>query len=318
MALDILHTWGPDNVGQLLVSTHEKRGKKEVADAIFNRIPTFEYLNSKGKIALDGGASIVLALEVARNTTAKFYDGYDLLDVTAQDNHTAAQFRWKQAAASVSISGREANIQNRGESALMNLLNMKQKNAERSLRDVINQKLHGAANTAKDIQSLVTLIDATSTIGDINSTANTYWQAAVKAGGVFASQGVADWRNEYNTLKNRQANPDMIITTQLLFEAYEATMTPQIRYTPMSTGDARFKDLEFAGSKVRFDDQCAAGVSYFLDSDSITLFVSENVNFIYNDFVRPPDQDAKVAQFLVGLELATSNRRLLGKVTGQS
>lgn len=316
--LDILHTWGPDNVGQLLVSTHEKRGKKEVADAIFNRIPTFEYLNTKGKVMLDGGASIVMPLEVARNTTAKFYDGYDLLDVTAQDNHTAAQYKWKQAAASVSISGREANIQNRGESALMNLLNMKQKNAERSLRDIINQKLHGAANTAKDIQSLVTLIDATSTIGDINSTANTYWQASVKAGGVFASQGVADWRNLYNTLKNRQGNPDMIITTQLMFEAYEATMAPQIRYTSLGVGDARFRDLEFSGSKVRFDDQCAAGVSYFLDSDAIQLFVSENVNFIYNDFVRPPDQDAKVAQFLVGLELATSNRRLLGKVTGQS
>jgi hypothetical protein len=59
-------------------------------------------------------------------------------------------------------------------------------------------------------------------------------------------------------------------------------------------------------------------VSYFLDSDALHLLIAENVNFIYNDFVRPPDQDAKVAQFLVGLELATSNRRVLGKVTGQS
>lgn len=318
MALDTLHTWGPDYVSQLLVSTHAKRPKKDVANAIFNRIPTFEYLNSKGKVMIDGGSSIVVPLEIARNTTAKFYDGYDLLDVTAQDNHTAAQYKWKQAYASVSISGREANIQNRGEAALMNLLEMKQKNAERSLRDAINQKLHGASNTAKEIQSLVTLIDATSTIGDINSTANSYWQSSVKTGGVFASQGVADWRNLYNTLKNRQGNPDMIITTQTVFEAYEATMAPQIRYTPMSTGDSRFRDLEFAGAKVRFDDQCASGVSYFLDSDAIHLYISENVNFTYNDFVRPPDQDAKTAQFLVGLELATSNRRVLGKVTSQS
>ncbi len=318
MALDLLHTWGPDNVGQLLVSTHEKRGKKEVANAVFNRIPTFEYLNTKGKIMLDGGASIVLPLEVAKNSTGKFYDGYDLLDVTAQDNHTAAQFKWKQGAASVSISGREANIQNRGESALMNLLNMKQNNAERTLRDLINQKLHGASNTAKEISSLVTLIDATSTIGDINSTSNTYWQSLVTSGGVFAAQGVADWRHTYNSLKNRQGNPDMFITTQSIFESYEATMTPQIRYTNMETADARFRDLEFSGAKVRFDDQCASGVTYILDSDAIVLFVNENVNFIYNDFVRPPDQDAKVAQFLVGLELTTSNRRLLGKITGQS
>ncbi len=318
MSLDTLFTWGPDNVGQLLVSTHEKRAKKDVANAIFNRIPTLEYLNSKGRIMVDGGSSIVTPLEVASNTTAAFYDGYGLLTTTAQDNHTAAQYKWKQAAVSVSISGREANIQNRGEAALMNLLEMKQKNAERSLRNLINQKLHGAANASAEITSLVTLIDATSTIGDINSTANSYWQSSVKSGGVFAAQGVADWRNLYNTLKNRQGNPDMIITTQTMFEAYEATMAPQIRYTSLDTADVKFRDLEFAGAKVRFDDQAASGVSYFLDSDAIHLFVSSGVNFIYNDFVRPPDQDAKVAQFLVGLELGTSNRRVLGKVTGQS
>jgi hypothetical protein len=316
--MDTLFTWGPDNVGQLLTSTHEKRGKKEIADAVFNRIPTFEYLNRKGKIMLSGGASIVVGLEVASNTTAKFYDGYDLLDVTAQDNHTTAQYKWKQAAASVSISGRETDMQNRGDAVIHNLLKMKQDNAEKTLRNLINQKIHGASNTAKEIQSLVTLIDATSTIGDINSTANTYWQAEVKTGGVFAAQGIADWRNLYNTLKNRQGNPDMLITTQTIFESYEATMTPQIRYESMTTGDARFKDLAFAGAAVRFDDQCASGVTYFLDSDALQLYVHENRNFVYNGFVRPPDQDAKVSQFLVGLEVATSNRRLLGKVTTQS
>lgn len=317
MALDLLHSWGPDNVAQLLVSTLEKRPKKEVANAIFNAIPTFEYLNSKGRVMLDGGASIVVPLEVGSNSTAKFFDGYDILDVTAQDNHTAAQYKWKQAYASVSISGREVS-QNRGESQIMNLLMLKQKNAEKSLRNMINQKLHGASNTAIEPISLVTLIDATSTIGEINSTANSYWQSLVSTGGVFASTGVATWRTHYNTLKNRGANPDMIITTQTVHEAYEATMAPQIRYTSLGMGDTKFRDLEFAGAKVRFDDQCASGVSYFLDSDSLHLYINESVNFKYNEFVRPPDQDAKVAQFLVELAVATSNRRNLGKVTSQS
>ena len=318
MALDTLHSWGPANVTQLLTSTLEKRPKKEVADAIFNRIPTFEYLNSKGKIMLDGGASIVVPLETATNSTAKFYDGYDTLDTSAQDNHTSGQYTWKQGAVSVAISGREADIQNRGESALINLLMMKQKNAERSLTNVINQKLHSSSNLSKEITSLVTMIDATSTIGEINSTTFSYWQSQTTTGGVFSNQGVADWRAMYNTLKNEGGNPDMIITTQTVHQAYEATMTPQIRYTSMGTGDTKFRDLEFAGSSVRFDDQCASGVSYFLDSDVLHLYVNENRNFVYNEFVRPPDQDAKVAQFLVGLELATTNRRRLGIVDTQT
>lgn len=316
---DKLQTWGPDYVGELLVSTLEKRPKKDVADAVFNEIPTLEYLNSKGRILTDGGASIVMNLEVAKGF-AHFYNGYGILDTRAQDNHTAAQFKWKQASAPVSISGRQV-AQNKGESALMNLVTMKQKNAEKGLRDMLNQTLHAtSAATSDDITPLATMIDATSTIGDINSTANSYWQSLVTSGGVFASTGIANWRTTYNTLRNiRGARPDMIITTQTVFEAYEATMLPQVRYDGVAqTADAKFRDLAFAGARVRMDEQCASGVSYFLDSDVIHLVINENVNFQYNDFVRPPDQDAKVAQFLVMLELTTSNRRRLGKVTGQS
>lgn len=315
---DLLHTWGPANVGELLASTNEKRIKKEVADAVFNRIPTLEYLNSKGKMMVDGGAALLVDLEVASNSTAAFYSGYDVIDTTPQDNHTTAQYEWKQAAASVTISGRQSDIQNTGESSVHKLLDKKQRNAEKTLRNIVNAKIHASGNSSKEVLSLRTLIDATSTIGDINSTSNSYWQSEVKAGGEFASQGVADWRNIYNTLKNKQGNPDMIITTQTIFEAYEATMTPQIRYSKDETGNIKFKDLEFAGAMVRFDDQCESGVSYFLDSDVLNLVIHNNRNFIYNTPVRPPGQDAVEMEYLVALALTTSNRRLLGKVTGQS
>ncbi len=315
---DQIFTWGPANVGSLLATTMSKRPRKEAGDAVFNKIPTFEYLNTKGRVMLDGGATIVVPLEVSKNAGAAFYDGYDILGTSPVDHLTAGQYQWKLASVPVSISGKETDIQNRGESAVINLLTSKQKNAEKSLRDLINQKLHGASNGTKDVRSLATLIDATSTVGDINSTTNSYWQSNVTTGGVFASIGIATWRTMYNTLRNRGGNPDMIITTQTVHEAYEATMSPQIRYTSLETGETKFKDLEFAGAKVRFDDQCASGVSYFLDSDVIQLYVHENRNFTLNDFVRPPDQDAVVAQYLVALELATSNRRLLGKVTTQS
>lgn len=315
---DLLFTWGPDYVANLLASTNSKRPKKDAQDAVFNKIPTLEYLNSKGKVMLDGGASIIVPLEVASNDNAGFYAGYDPLPITPTEHLTAAQYTWKQAQSPVTISGREADIQNRGESAMINLVSSKQRNTEKSLKNVINQKLHSASNASKEITSLRTLIDATSTIGDINSTNNSYWQSLVTTGGVFASTGVANWRTHVNTLKLRGGNPDMAITTQTIHEAYEATMTPQIRYTSLDKGDTRFKDIEFGSTMIRFDDQCQSGVTYFLDSDILSLYVHENRNFTYNEFVRPPDQDAKVSQYLVALELGTSNRRLLGKVTTQS
>lgn len=315
---DTIFTYGPSNIGNLLATTASKRPKKELADAVFNEIPTFEWLNRKGKVTVDGGATILLNLEIAKNDQAGFYSGYDILSTSPVEFATTAQFTWKQAYAPVAISGREANIQNRGEAALVNLLDAKQRNAEKSLKDKINQKLHGASNTAKEITSLVKLVDATSTVGDINSTSATYWQSKLKTGGVFATQGIADWRNEKNGLQIQGGHTDLILTTQVIHEAYEATMLPQIRFTDLGTGNVKFGDLKFGNAMVRFDEQCTSGVSYFLDSDHVILYVAEGVNFIYNDPVRPPEQDAKVMDYLVALELATDNRRTLGKVTGQS
>lgn len=315
---DTIFTYGPANVANLLTTTNSKRPRKEAMDAVFNKIPTFEYLNSKGRIMLDGGATVLVPLEVAKNSNAGFYDGLESLPTTDIPFMTTAQYAWKQAQCPVVISGRETEIQNRGESAIINLVTAKQKNAEKSLRDLINRKLHSASNASDEITSLRTLIDATSSIGDINSTTYSYWQGLVTTGSTFAATGVANWRTTYNTLKNRGGNPDMIITTQTIHELYESTMSPQIRYTSLETGETKFKDLEFAGSKVRFDDQCESGVSYFLDSDVLHLYVHENRNFKFDEFVKPPDQDGRVSHFLVALALGTSNRRLLGKVTSQS
>ena len=240
---DTIFTYGPDNVAELLATTMSKRPKKEIANAIFDKIPTFEYLNTKARVTVDGGATLLVDLEIATNTGAKFYSGYDTLDTSAQDNHTTAQYIWKQASAPVTISGRQARVQNSGSSRIHSLLQAKQNNAIKSLRDVINVKMHAASPVSNDISSLVTLIDATSTIGDINSTNAAYWQSLVTSGGVFAAQGVADWRTTYNTQKNKGANPDMIITTQTMHEAYEATMAPQIRYQSLDKGETKFKDL---------------------------------------------------------------------------
>jgi hypothetical protein len=315
---ELLFTYGPANIGNLLATTASKRDKKELADAVFNEIPTFEYLNKKGKVSVDGGATILLNLEVAKNDQAGFYSGYDILSTAPVEFATTAQYQWKQAYAPVSISGRESDIQNRGEAALINLLDAKQRNAEKSLRDLINRKLHGSANTVKEVTSLSKLIDATSTVGDINSTSNSYWQSTLKTSGAFATQGIADWRNLKNTLGTKGGKTDLILTTQTVHEAYEATMAPQIRYTDMGTANAKFGDLKFGTAMVRFDEQCASGVAYFLDSDHIFLYVAEGRNFIYNQPVRPPEQDAVVMDYLVALELATDNRRTLGKATGIS
>ena len=130
---DTLFTWGPANVATLLTTTMENRDIKEVQDAVFSKQVLLDYLQKKNKVSRNGGASIIVPIRQSANSTSGFYDGYGTITTTPQDNETAAQFTWKQAAASVSISGRESRIQNNGKYAVIDLVKQKIKYAEAAL-----------------------------------------------------------------------------------------------------------------------------------------------------------------------------------------
>jgi hypothetical protein len=312
---DTLFTHGPTYTTTLLATTLENR-RKDIQDAIFDDIPTLAILKEKGQVILDGGASIVTPLMYGANTTAQFYDGYDQLVTTPQEGFTTAQFKWKEAAVSISVSNREENIQNQGQSAVLSIVDQKIKQATMSLKDLINTQLYDSTPTSTEIGSLVTTIDATSSIGDINSTTYSWWQSDVDASGSFAARGRADMLTLYNALTIEGGKTDLIITTPTVHGFYEGSLVPQLRYTSNDRADASFGALAFKNAKVIFDNDATSGVMFFLDTRHLQLYVSSNNNLKMTEWVKPANQTAKVAQLIMACELATNNRRRLGKLTG--
>lgn len=319
MAMESLFTWGPANVSSLIATTQENRDIKEVQNAVFNRLVLFDHLDKKGKVRTGGGGtSVIVPIRQNKNSTAGFYSNYGIIDTSAQDELTAAQFKYKQAGASVSISGKEDRVQNKGKYEVLDLVKTKIEGAEISLRDKLNTALFAAAPATQEIGSLVTSIDATSTIGDINSTTYSFWQGVSTASGSFAAQGLADMRTTWNTLSQRMpvSNPDLLLTTSSIHSFYEGSLLAQQRYGSMDTGNAAFEALKFKSADVMFDSQCTSGVIYFLDSEVMELVIDPDTNFIMTPFQQPVGQDAKTALYLVALELVIKNRRKLGKNTG--
>ena len=317
---DTLFTWGPANVATLLTTTMENRDIKEVQDAVFSKQVLLDYLQKKNKVSRNGGASIIVPIRQSANSTSGFYDGYGTITTTPQDNETAAQFTWKQAAASVSISGRESRIQNNGKYAVIDLVKQKIKYAEAALRNTITVGLFAAAPASTEVGSLVTSIDATSTIGDINSTTYSFWQSTSTASGSFAAQGLSDMRTLWNTLEQRSMDTptptDLILTTASVYNFYEGALQAQQRFTTSSEANGSFEKLKFRSAPVVYDSQATSGVAYFLNSECMELDINTNTDFIMTEWVKPSNQDARVAQFLVALELVIKNRRKLGKLTG--
>lgn len=312
-------TWGPANVDALLSSTLASYRKK-YADNVFTRIPLFMWFKKKARIAENGGANLVVPLMYGKNSTAGSYSGYGIIDTTPQEGLTASNALWCQEAASISISGLEERVQNVGDKAIIKLLETKIKQAEMSMSDQMDIQLWASAKVkATDLQPLPTIVDTTSTIQDVSRSSNSWWQAQVVASGSFAARGLADMRNLYNTIMNQSLDNsavDFTISAQSPYEFYEATLQPQQRFSDPDMANAGFENLRYKASAFTFSTNCPSGNLFMLRSENLKLAYSKGTNFITTPFIKPENQDAKVAQILWAGQLVTDNSRKLGKLTG--
>lgn len=312
---DKTFTYGPDNVDQLLTSTLSKwleGGNLE--DQIFSKKPLLKKMFAKAKM-LDGGASILQNVMYGANGTAQSYSGYDILDVTPQDGFTTTQALWKNIAVSIAIAQDQID-KNTGEAAIINLLQSKTDQAVESLRDELSTQLFAAAIGSKDITSLPVIMDATSTIQDVNSTSNSWWQATVATSGSFATRGLDDMRTNSDTVD--EYNPDSVldtyVTTKAVKNYYEASLTPNVRYTPAGTGNPTFSSLMFRDAEVFSDPKCTSGTMFAFSTEDLFFVINSNANMKKSEFVKPSNQMAKVAQVILMLELVTRARRKLLKI----
>lgn len=317
MAMETLFSWGPANVSSLIATTQANRDIKEVQDAVFNQLILLDHLSKKGKVRTGGGGtSVIVPIRQAKNTTAGSYSNYGTINTQAQDELTAAQFKYKQYGASVTISGKEDRVQNKGKYEVLDLVKTKIEGAEASLRDKLNTDMFATAPASQDVGSLYTSIDATSSIGEINSTTYSFWQSKVVTSGSFSAQGLADMRTTWGTLAQRmpKSPTDLILTDLTTHTYYEGSQQPQLRYEKPDTANGGFADLMFKSAPIKYDAQATSGTMYFLNSDVMELVIDPDTNFIMTPFQQPIGQDAKTALYLVALELVIKNRRKLGRM----
>lgn len=312
---DTIFTMGPANATSLIATTLSNYGK-DLTDNIHKAIPLFAWLANKKKITLEGGATIVRSVVFSSNSTAAFYASDDVLDTTIQDSFTPSQWQWRQAAASIAVTGR-IELQNAGKSAVIDYAKAMVDNALASLKETIDQKCYASTQTGANITPLTDIVKASGTVGDINGTTNTWWQSTVQASGSFAARGLSDLRSVWDSVSVRMpaGGPDLLISDQTPYEAYESILVPTLRYKDNYMGDLGFSNLAYKDAIWTWDPNATSGVIYLLNSKALELVQHSQRLFSMSEWVKPADQDLKVAQVFWAGELTTRNRRKLGSLT---
>lgn len=304
-----------------LLSTTLANYRDQLTDNIFTARPLTYHLQDKGRIRmLNGGTKIVEPLIYGQNSTVASYSGYETISLTAQEGISAAEYDWKQYAASIAISGIE-EAKNNGEQEIINLLEAKIMQAEESMREGFNQMFFGdgTGNSGKNWNGLGNLIESGNTVGGINSATgqgNDWWRSYEEntAGALTTAQ----MATAYNSVSVGNDHPDLILTTQTLYEKYESSLIAQLRYTDNKMADAGFQNLLFKAAPVTYDVHCPTGNMFFINSKYLTLVGHSQKWFSQTQFIRPENMDARYALIMCYGNLTCRNRAKQGKLTAKT
>jgi len=308
------------NLGEIVATTLRNRSG-ELADNITNHNALFMRLNKKGNIKpVDGGRTIIQELEYAENASVAWYSGYETLNITPGDVFDAAEYDWKQLAGTVSISGLE-QIKNSGKEAVINLLESRIKNLQKSLKNTSATAVYadGTGSGGKELGGLQLIIDddptSAGTVGGINQVTYGFWRNQYSAAAGTSSGNILSRMNAmWLSCIRGTDKPDVIPADSTMYTHFEAALQQYQRFSDAGMAEAGFESLKYKTADVVYDDQCPASHMYFVNTDYVFLRPHRSRQFVPLDDRNSLNQDAMVIPVVWAGNMTCSNRSLQGVI----
>lgn len=266
-----------------------------LVDNIFNSTPFMRYLKDRQK-TYDGGRKIVQPLIYGELSGVKSYDAYDQMVYDTSIPITAAEFTPKNIAAPFIISKVE-ELQNMGESQVLDLVESKMKILEETLRNDFSDQLYGdgTGNNSKDLDGLAALFSESNTYGGISRSTYSWWRPKIHdnsgSNRTLTEKLLVD---TFVDVSDGEDTPDVILTGKNGWTQYYLLVKGRITVYTESVKKALglgFQTLEFMGRPIIMDKNIdeTGGVSYkFLNMQYLQLRPHQSANFTDTKF-RPDD-----------------------------
>ena len=291
----------------------EKKFVPKLVDNIFDSNPLLKRAKEKFYEKVDGGERIIVPLNYAQTTATGWYSGAETLSTTGSEEITAAEYTWKQLYANIIISGLDER-KNSGDAQILNLVKQKTMIAEKTMADQLGTGLYSAGTNAKSLVGLGSIINTSSTVGGISQSSYSWWQGQLDSSTTTLS--LSAMQAIFNLASIDNDTPSVCMTTRTIYNLYYALLQPQQRFMDKNSASAGFSSLMFNGIPVIVDSHATAAGMYFLNEKYLHLFVHKDVDFAFEPFQKPVNQDVKMAKVLWMGALGSSNNRMHGRLSG--
>lgn len=309
-----------------LVSTTYRKHRSTVKDNISNRNALMKRMKQRGNYRLeDGGLTIACPLDYNSNGTYQRYSDWDVLNISASDVLSAAEYQWRQIAINVVASGRELRV-NSGESQIINLAKARLKNAIRTFSNSFSSDLYSAGSLTNQINGLQAIVADvnTNTVGGIDANTWSFWQntvfdlsdnsVTISATTIELSAMLPLW---LSLDRGPDDQPDLIVMDNVYYTYFEGSQVSFKRYASSQSADGGLVSLKYKGADVLYDTSATgipASHAYFLNTNYLELVAHKDADMEEMDEMRPVNQDGAVIPILWMGNLTCSNRKQQGVI----
>lgn len=269
-------------------------------DQVYFTFPLFVRLTSKSRVVYDSGDKIDQPV-LYGDLPGGSYSGLDTFDVSTRQTTTLAKWDWKFYYTDVTIDG-PTMLKTKGTEKVLNIVESKMENASKTMKKLLTQDIFGdgTGNNSKAMDGLLNAIATTGTYGEINKANFDWWQGNYDStGGAFSLNMV---QTQCGNATDGNIKPDMIITTQTIWNKFWARVQPAQRYISSKRNadlaQIGFSGIEFNDAVVIVDKYCPSGYIFILNTDFWKLVVHRDRDMDWTPPKTPLDQDAYVRQVL--------------------
>jgi len=314
-------TRNPSTVGDLLATTMELYADKLVEQIALLTPVVNKFLKGPGLKEVKGGEAIVLKATYAYSGTAKEINRTSALDSTQAPMHSQAKLDWSGLAGSIVRNDWDA-VLNAGPSKMHDLFEADLENLKRELAEKLETTLIGqTTSSAAGIWSLLDIVDsADPSVADyagLDRDVYTWW-----ASNELASGGIANVLESMRTGGNTASkNGDLIdfwVTTQTVYEAYEARNIAQLQLRQGDKADLSFPSLLFAGKPVFYSHKMLAATMLGINLNHTKMYVQGDMKMKLSPAVRAVTGQDEVRHIRTILQTVCDRPASNIKITGLS
>lgn len=308
--------------------------RKEAIDNILDANVVSALLRERGCFKTQvGGDRITRTIRYGKKSAETFGKG-SILPQGEDEIETMAWWKWAYTVTHVQRTLVD-DQQNSGPSKIKSLVQTKLAAAREALTEKQEAQINAAIDT--DFLDLRAVLDPFSllnmyplpsatyvtapalayTYGNIPfGTVNTWWRAKYKEATATPEENLlADMRNLYNTVGDNIAPPNMLLTTQEIFELYEDFVMDKVQIvTDESTKLANlgFDVLRFKGKPLVWSASALSGAIQMLNTDFIDVVYDPTLWFEMSEWRTPARQFERVAYIVAAMNLICPQLRRQG------